>query len=86
MRPRRRREKRESHDVAKKGKRKKRKEEKEEGRKLRPIVQSRLALIWLATETVGGVSPALFFSFILFFFPDGYDFFLVFRMIKSKKG
>jgi hypothetical protein len=34
-------------------------------------VQSRPALIWLATETVGGVSPELFFSFSLVFFPVG---------------
>jgi hypothetical protein len=42
-------------------------------------VQSRLALIWLATETIGGVSPVLFFSFsLVFFFSGGYDFFLGF--------
>jgi hypothetical protein len=34
-------------------------------------VQSRPALIWLATKTVSGVSLALFFSFSLVFFPVG---------------
>ena len=62
----------ETHDVeerkrvsrcSKKEKRKKRKEEKEEGRKLRPTVQSRPALNWLATETLDGILPALFFGF-----------------------
>jgi hypothetical protein len=53
-------------------KRERRRRKKEEGRKLRPTVQSQPALIWLATETVGGVSPALFFSFsLVFFFPVG---------------
>jgi hypothetical protein len=68
MRPRHRREKKVSRCS------KERKEKGGEGRrkKAETTVQSRPALIWLATETVGGVSPALFFSFsLVFFFPVG---------------